>query len=76
MTHLFRIAVRSVLVVAILAGFVGVEAPAQAQAEKVTICHIPPGNPENAHTITISVNALPAHVEQHGDEVGACDGGV
>jgi hypothetical protein len=21
--------------------------------EKVTICHVPPGNPENAHTITI-----------------------
>ncbi len=25
--------------------------------KKITICHVPPGNPENAHTITISVNA-------------------
>jgi hypothetical protein len=39
----------------------------------VTICHIPPGNPANAHTITISVNALPAHLA-HGDYVGACQG--
>lgn len=39
----------------------------------VTICHIPPGNPSNAHTITISVNALPAHLA-HGDNVGACTG--
>jgi Tol biopolymer transport system component len=39
--------------------------------EKVTICHIPPGNPENAHEITISVNALPAHLA-HGDYEGAC----
>jgi hypothetical protein len=39
----------------------------------VTICHIPPGNPSNAHTITISVNALPAHLA-HGDYIGACAG--
>lgn len=39
----------------------------------VTICHIPPGNPSNAHTITISINALPAHLA-HGDYIGACNG--
>lgn len=39
---------------------------------KITICHIPPGNPENAHSITISINALPAHLA-HGDTQGACD---
>ncbi len=38
----------------------------------VTICHIPPGNPANAHTITVSVNALPAHLA-HGDFVGSCE---
>ncbi len=37
----------------------------------ITICHIPPGNPGNAHTITISVNALPAHLA-HGDTIGEC----
>ncbi len=39
--------------------------------EKITICHIPPGNPDNAHTITISVDALPAHLA-HGDTIGEC----
>ena len=33
---------------------------------KVVICHIPPGNPENGHSIKISMNALPAHLA-HGD---------
>ena len=39
---------------------------------KVDVCHIPPGNPDNSHTITISENALSAHLD-HGDLVGACD---
>ncbi|MGE0550511.1 MAG: hypothetical protein AB7O24_28315 [Kofleriaceae bacterium] len=39
---------------------------------KVLICHIPPGNPDNAHTICISENAVDAHVSHHGDPVGAC----
>ncbi len=38
----------------------------------VTICHIPPGNPANAHTITVSQNALPAHLA-HGDSCGPCE---
>jgi hypothetical protein len=41
-------------------------------ADRVTICHIPPGNPGNAHTITINLNALPSH-EAHGDFLGECD---
>jgi hypothetical protein len=41
--------------------------------EKVTICHIPPGNPENRHTITVGAPAVEAHVTQHGDFVGACE---
>lgn len=40
---------------------------------KVTICHIPPGNPDNAHSITINVNALEAHLA-HGDTFGDCNG--
>jgi hypothetical protein len=39
--------------------------------KKITICHIPPGNPDNAHTITIDKSAWPAH-QKHGDYVGAC----
>jgi uncharacterized low-complexity protein len=40
---------------------------------KVTICHVPPGNPENAHTITISQCAVQAHLRNHpGDHIGQC----
>ena len=38
---------------------------------RVTICHIPPGNPDNAHTISVSVKAVPAHLA-HGDYCGPC----
>jgi len=44
---------------------------APAWAAKVQVCHIPPGNPSNFHTITISESALPAHLG-HGDLVGPC----
>jgi hypothetical protein len=40
---------------------------------KVTICHVPPGNPANAHTITVSRQGADAHLRQHsGDYEGAC----
>jgi len=39
--------------------------------EKVTICHIPPGNPSNAHTIRVGESAVPAHLG-HGDSLGPC----
>ena len=39
--------------------------------DKVKVCHIPPGNPENAHTIKISKSALADHLA-HGDTQGAC----
>jgi len=42
-----------------------------AWAAKVQVCHIPPGNPGNSHTITVSENAVQAHLG-HGDLLGAC----
>lgn len=39
----------------------------------ITICHYPPGNPANAHTITVSLAELPAHLA-HGDSLGQCSG--
>ena len=48
--------------------------PAHAGERKVIICHFPPGNPENPHTISVSERALPAHLE-HGDFVGGCPTG-
>ena len=42
-------------------------------AEKVLICHVPPGNADNSHFIEISPNAIPAH-RAHGDcDVGGFD---
>ena len=38
---------------------------------QMTICHIPPGNPSNMHTITISSSAWNAH-QAHGDVIGGC----
>lgn len=53
---------------------------ANAKQEKVEICHIPPGNPGNAHFITVGASAVPAHVANHGDQVvegdGTCTAGV
>lgn len=40
--------------------------------KKTTICHIPPGNPANAHTICVGDAAVPAHLANHGDYLGAC----
>lgn len=40
-------------------------------ADKVTICHLPPGNPENAQTLSIATSALATHLE-HGDHTGEC----
>jgi hypothetical protein len=40
---------------------------------KVVICHYPPGNPANAHTIIVGNSAVSAHVNNHGDTRGACD---
>ena len=60
----------------ILAAFVGVAMlmvptmPASAE-DRVTICHVPPGNPNNRHTITVSASAVPAHLA-HGDSLGPC----
>jgi len=38
---------------------------------KVIVCHIPAGNPTNAHTINVNQNAVVAHLG-HGDTKGAC----
>jgi hypothetical protein len=40
---------------------------------RIGICHFPPGNPGNAHTLTIDGSAWPAH-RSHGDQLGACNG--
>lgn len=38
---------------------------------KTTICHYPPGNPANKHTISVGTAAVSAHMA-HGDTTGNC----
>lgn len=45
--------------------------PPPDEGDRVTICHRPPGNPNAAHTITISRSALQEHLD-HGDTLGPC----
>lgn len=39
--------------------------------DKAEICHRPPGNPDNAHTISVGASAVSAHLG-HGDTEGPC----
>ena len=39
---------------------------------EVEICHIPPGNPDNRHTLLIDESDVAAHIG-HGDHLGDCD---
>jgi hypothetical protein len=42
-------------------------------APKKTICHVPPGNPDNAHTLTVGAKGAAAHLDEHeGDYAGPC----
>jgi len=47
-------------------------AHAQQPDHKQAICHIPPGNPHNAHTIVVDSHAIQAHLD-HGDYLGECE---
>jgi hypothetical protein len=40
--------------------------------KKVLVCHVPPGNPANAHTICVGKPAAEPHQANHGDALGAC----
>jgi hypothetical protein len=42
--------------------------------KRVTICHVPPGNPDNAQTLVVGAPAVPAHLA-HGDHLGPCEDG-
>ena len=44
---------------------------ANMKAAKVSVCHIPPGNPTNARIIEVAASAVPAHLA-HGDALGVC----
>ncbi len=41
-------------------------------SEKITICHIPPGNPTNGQTLTVSINAWNGHLNNNGGHYNGC----
>jgi hypothetical protein len=51
----------------------GTDAETLGAADKVVVCHAPPGNPDNEHTIVVGPSAEQAHLN-HGDEEGPCEG--
>jgi hypothetical protein len=59
--------------VVLLLGLAWLATPAfAAPPARVQICHIPPDDPDNFHTITVIENSLSGHLG-HGDLGGACD---
>lgn len=57
---------------------VALAATSTSDPHKTVICHVPPGNPENAHTIEVDDHALQAHLGDNpeglhgGDSRGPC----
>src|SRR3972149_2208278 len=47
--------------------------PSDYAGKKINVCHFPPGNSDNAHTINISVNAVKVHLAHVGDYLGECE---
>ena len=48
-----------------------VHVSSETAVSKVTLCHVPPGNPSKAHSITVASPSVSAHLD-HGDYLGAC----
>jgi hypothetical protein len=61
-----------VVMLTLAAGLLTTAPPLQAAAQKVSICHIPPDDPTNAHTITVAGPAVQAHLD-HGDIARPCE---
>ena len=69
-----RTAVASIAIIALFAtSLVATAAPGEKpdKPEKVEVCHIPSGEPGEAHTISIGGPARSSHLA-HGDTDGAC----
>jgi len=59
------------LVAFLTLGLACIATPTFAAKEVVTICHIPPDNPDNVQTIGVTAKAAASHISEHGDfEVG------
>ena len=59
----------SATLVLLLSLFVFVSS-ALAGVQKLTLCHVPPGNPDNPQTITVGEPGYHAHLRQHDLDYG------
>jgi hypothetical protein len=50
-----------------------IESEGACTSDAVKVCHVPPGNPGNRHTIHISESAVDTHLKRHDDYLGECD---
>jgi cysteine-rich repeat protein len=57
-----------------LAGAAALDSDLAHAQKRVTVCHVPPGNHANAHTISIGEASVGAHLA-HGDQLGPCFAG-
>ena len=73
MKRIFSIVALASLVMVVVVGLALLTPSSEAAPPStVTICHIPPGNPDAALTIeVVSEKALAPHLA-HGDTLGAC----
>ena len=46
-----------------------VAAPLRAAEGDITLCHAPPGEPDNLQIISVSPTSAEAHIQRHGDSV-------
>jgi hypothetical protein len=65
-------AVISVMAVVGTSSLVSTVLAQQPNPKNVTICHIPPGNPDNRETMIVDASAVAAYVRDYGDYIGAC----
>src|SRR5687768_11999237 len=64
----------TVLRLSVALGMVVLPVSAFAQRTRVLVCHVPPGNPSNAQSLSLPEAAVQAHLA-HGDAFGRCEGG-
>ena len=57
---------KAILVSTAVLVFLGTMLLTAGPEPKITICHVPPGNPENIQVITIGESAWPAHQTHSG----------
>ncbi len=59
--------------VVLVGGLIPGLASAGGAKDKVTLCHAPPGNPGNAHTLVVGAGAVSAHLKNHPEDyLGPC----